>query len=143
VDPQKVLDTLATLRVTTWQYSDDPSAQRHMGPMAQDFRSAFGLGLSERRIDAVDANGVLTAAVQALRSNLIELRAENAELRAQNIAIAREVQRLKARGPSSAPGDPALGPNTPAHSPTREGSVRETGSSVWPSAAPRCASDAL
>jgi hypothetical protein len=39
---------------------------RHMGPMAQDFHAAFGLGEDERRISIVDSDGVALAAIQGL-----------------------------------------------------------------------------
>ena len=51
--------------------------------MSQDFRAAFGLGHDERRIDMVDANGVLTVAVQALLRRIAALEAEVAALREQ------------------------------------------------------------
>jgi hypothetical protein len=37
-----------------------------MGPMAQDFRAAFGLGVSDELIDSVDPDGVALAAIQGL-----------------------------------------------------------------------------
>ncbi|MFO0636673.1 MAG: tail fiber domain-containing protein [Nannocystaceae bacterium] len=58
IDGDAVLDTLATLPITTWSYrSDDPSI-RHIGPMAQDFRAAFAVGGTDKAIFQVDADGV-------------------------------------------------------------------------------------
>ena len=37
-----------------------------MGPMAQDFYAAFGLGEDDMHIETVDADGVALAAIQAL-----------------------------------------------------------------------------
>ena len=37
-----------------------------MGPMAEDFREAFGLGEDEKHISTVDSEGVALAAIQAL-----------------------------------------------------------------------------
>ena len=37
-----------------------------MGPMAQDFKAAFGLGDTDRGYYSVDAHGVSFAAIQAL-----------------------------------------------------------------------------
>ncbi len=45
--------------------SDDPQVC-HVGPTAQDFMAAFGLGASERHIGTVDADGVVLAAIQGL-----------------------------------------------------------------------------
>lgn len=89
VQGRKVLERLAALPISTWNYKSQPAEVRHMGPMAQDFRAAFGLGESERRISNVDADGVALAAIQGLYRLLQEkdaelesLRAELAEIRA-------------------------------------------------------------
>src|SRR5262249_41916142 len=66
VNPHEILEALATLEISTWRYKADDATVRHLGPMAQDFHARFGLGSSDRRIDMVDANGVLVAAVKAL-----------------------------------------------------------------------------
>jgi hypothetical protein len=66
VDGQAVLARLAALPIATWNYKAQPDSVRHMGPTAQDFREAFGLGEDERHISAVDAQGVALAAIQAL-----------------------------------------------------------------------------
>ncbi|MFZ2173285.1 MAG: tail fiber domain-containing protein, partial [Rhodococcus sp. (in: high G+C Gram-positive bacteria)] len=47
-----VLERLADLKISTWTYGFDHRSVRHLGPMAQDFAEAFGLGSSDRRIDA-------------------------------------------------------------------------------------------
>lgn len=39
---------------------------RHIGPTAQDFYAAFGVGEDEQHISMVDADGVALAAIQAL-----------------------------------------------------------------------------
>ena len=49
-----------------WRYKEERSGSRHIGPMAQDFHVAFGLGDSERHISTVDADGVALAAIQGL-----------------------------------------------------------------------------
>jgi cell division protein FtsB len=54
----------------------------HIGPTAQDFAAAFGLGGTETGIASVDADGVTLAAIQALEAENDELRSELAELRA-------------------------------------------------------------
>lgn len=65
VDAQAVLDRVAALPITTWQYKGQETV-RHIGPMAQDFAAAFNVGTDDRSIHAVDANGVALAAIQAL-----------------------------------------------------------------------------
>lgn len=72
VDAAAVLAKLRALPITTWRYEAEPEHVRHLGPMAQDFRSAFGLGNSERAFFAVDAHGVTMAALQALARRVEE-----------------------------------------------------------------------
>ena len=93
-DPAEVLDRLASVPISTWSYQVDPTV-RHLGPMAQDFHAAFGLGASDRRIDFVDANGVTMAAIQALRREVGALREDTAALRRQNAGLQREVDALR------------------------------------------------
>ena len=78
-----ILDRLRTLPIATWNYRSQPDSVRHLGPMAQDFHAAFGLGTSERRIDAVDADGVGLAAAKAVYERLNELADELSLVRAQ------------------------------------------------------------
>ncbi len=50
-----------------------------MGPMAQDFHAAFGLGVSDKLIDTIDPDGVALAAIQGLHALVREKDAEIAE----------------------------------------------------------------
>jgi hypothetical protein len=69
--------------VSTWNYIGEAEGIRHLGPMAQDFYAAFGLGDSERYINTLDADGVALAAVQGLYAKNQALEAENADLQTQ------------------------------------------------------------
>jgi hypothetical protein len=66
VDGRSVLDALGDVPVSTWSYIEDEPGVSHMGPMAQDFYAAFGLGGDDEHINLVDANGVVMAALQGL-----------------------------------------------------------------------------
>jgi hypothetical protein len=87
LDGEQVLGKLAALPVREWRYTTQDAAIRHVGPTAQDFRAAFGLGESDVRIGSVDADGIALAAVKALeaRTRTINerLTRENDELRAR------------------------------------------------------------
>ena len=83
VDPRAVLDKVASMPVSEWSYKHDPSS-RHVGPMAQDFRAAFGLGHDDKGIATVDADGVALAAIQGLNEK-VEVRSERAEGRIQKL----------------------------------------------------------
>jgi hypothetical protein len=80
VDGQTVLSRLAALPIATWNYKAQPDSIRHMGPTAQDFSAAFGLGEDDRHISTVDAQGVALAAIQALYQTVVELRSRLAQL---------------------------------------------------------------
>lgn len=82
IDAQAVLDKVAHLPITEWRYKTQTDA-RHIGPMAQDFREAFGLGRDDKHITSVDADGVALAAIQGLNQKLESTLAEkNLELEA-------------------------------------------------------------
>jgi Chaperone of endosialidase len=64
INPRAILAQVATLPIERWSYKGE--APRHLGPMAQDFVAAFGLGADDRHIFPLDAAGVALAAIQAL-----------------------------------------------------------------------------
>ena len=76
VDVQTVLEHVVEIPITTWNYKEQADSIRHMGPMAQDFYAAFGLGLGETTIDTIDPDGVALAAIQGLNTKLEERLAE-------------------------------------------------------------------
>jgi len=87
VSGQRVLRKLASVPVSTWSYrAQDPSI-RHIGPMAQDFYRAFGVGEDRRHIDSVDADGVALAAIKGLSRELRAERRRTARLRARVAAL--------------------------------------------------------
>lgn len=83
VDGVAVLAALVDLPVSTWNYIGDDPGTRHMGPMAQDFYAAFGLGADETHLAPLDVNGVTLAALQAQNRQIEALEAENAALGAR------------------------------------------------------------
>jgi hypothetical protein len=70
VDCQEVLDKVAELSITTWNYKSDEETIRHMGPVAQDFQAAFKLGDSDKTIATTDKAGISLAAIKALNSKV-------------------------------------------------------------------------
>jgi hypothetical protein len=81
VNPQDILERLCAIPVSTWNYKSQQPATRHIGPMAQDFAHAFGVGEDNRHITGIDADGVALAAIQGLNEKLENaLRQKNAEL---------------------------------------------------------------
>jgi hypothetical protein len=88
IDPTDVLARVVSMPIAEWSYIAAPGV-RHMGPMGQDFRAAFGLGATDKGIATVDADGVALAAIQGLNAKLeSEVAAKNAELAALKRQIA-------------------------------------------------------
>jgi hypothetical protein len=94
---EDVLDRLRGMPVRSWSYRVDDASVRHLGPTAQDFRAAFGLGTDEVTIGTVDADGVALAAAQALATRTDDLRAQNAELRGRVLTLEEQNAALEAR----------------------------------------------
>ncbi|HWX18873.1 MAG TPA: tail fiber domain-containing protein [Candidatus Binatia bacterium] len=80
VNPRDVLDKVAALPISRWNYKHE-SDVTHLGPMAQDFYAAFAVGMDEKHISMVDADGVALAAIQALNEKLNQKDAELASLK--------------------------------------------------------------
>jgi hypothetical protein len=95
VDGEDVLSRLAAMPVRSWSYREEGDSVRHMGPTAQDFRDAFGLGDTDKAIAGVDADGVALAAVQALIRRTAELRGDNDALRRDNAELRTNVERMR------------------------------------------------
>ncbi|HEX9937073.1 MAG TPA: tail fiber domain-containing protein [Longimicrobium sp.] len=100
-------DVLARLRrmpITTWTYNSEGNGVRHLGPTAQDFHAAFGLGGADNtHITTVDADGVALAAAQALearttaqQTRIEAVERDNAALRAENAELRARLERIEA-----------------------------------------------
>ncbi|EKX42705.1 hypothetical protein GUITHDRAFT_111377 [Guillardia theta CCMP2712] len=61
VEGRRIAEKLVGVNISEWSYIGQ--SQRHVGPMAQDIARAFGLGADESRIDGMDADGLVLAAV--------------------------------------------------------------------------------
>jgi hypothetical protein len=81
VDTQAVLNSVLNIPITSWSYMG--AETRHIGPMAQDFYAAFGLGADNRHISMVDADGVALAAIQGLHQIVQDKDTRIAEMQTQ------------------------------------------------------------
>ena len=73
IDPQEFLDFLENIEVYEWSYKSQDSTIRHIGPMAQDFQRAFGIGTDSTRINSGDFDGVNMILIKALIEKVDEL----------------------------------------------------------------------
>jgi len=88
LDRRDVLERLHGVPVTMWNLKSQVPSILHIGPMAQDFHAAFGLGERETHISSSDADGVALAAIQGLYEIVMEKDCEIEELRS-------EIEKLK------------------------------------------------
>jgi len=101
IDHRETLAKLAALPVTQWHYKHDPQ-RRYIGPMAQDFRAAFGLGFDDKHISTIDTDGVTFSAIKGLLEELAEqdaaLDARDRQIQALEQAVHSMRDQLEKRG---------------------------------------------
>jgi len=97
VDAQEVLARLAEIPISTWNYKSQDVAIRHIGPIAQDFYAAFGLGEDDKHINTLDANGIALVAIQGLEQLVQAQNARIETLEAQNAALQQQCDDLATR----------------------------------------------
>ncbi len=68
LDDDEVLSKIARMPIREWSVTGQDPAVRHLGPAAEDFHLAFGLGDNPERVDPADADGVALRSVQALEA---------------------------------------------------------------------------
>jgi hypothetical protein len=102
LDGEEMLAKLAQVPILEWSYISQDASVRHVGPMAQDFRAAFGLGEADRHINTLDPDGISLKAIQTLdqrtqatRQDVERLTGENAALRRTLEALRQEIDALK------------------------------------------------
>ena len=66
IDRAALLEKVASLPITQWNYKVDGSGFTHIGPVAQDFYAVFGVGYDDKSIAAMDEAGIALAAIQEL-----------------------------------------------------------------------------
>ena len=94
VNSTDVLSRIEAMPVYTWNYKTSADEDRHLGPMAEDFSAAFGLGVDSRHIAPGDLAGVAVAGVKELHAQVLErdtrvqtLERENEELKRRLTAL--------------------------------------------------------
>jgi hypothetical protein len=72
VDGKGVLAKLEAMPISSWNYLGAGADDRHLGPVAEDFHAAFGLGTSDHFVAPTDLAGVALASVKALQDEVRE-----------------------------------------------------------------------
>ena len=87
IEPQEILARVTKLPLQEWTYKADAPESRHLGPVAEDFRAAFGLGEDDKHIAPMDAAGVALASIQAMHGLMEDKDQRIADLEEQNLAL--------------------------------------------------------
>lgn len=69
VDGEELLNQVAQLAITRWNYKGNAGVS-HIGPTAQDFQAAFGVGSDGKSISTIDPAGIALAATKELAQQL-------------------------------------------------------------------------
>jgi hypothetical protein len=80
IDGKLLLEKLSKLPITTWNYRNERSDIKHIGPMAQDFYALFGVGDDDKSISTIDPSGIALAAIQELYKTTQKLNEKNLEM---------------------------------------------------------------
>jgi len=96
LDETAVLEKVAALPISRWSYKSERGV-RHVGPMAQDFYAAFGVGADDKHITSIDEDGVALAAIKALHAHVNVLEAKNAHLRAASASQSARIAAMQAQ----------------------------------------------
>jgi hypothetical protein len=102
VDARRVLEQLVAMPLSTWNFKGADPRVRLLGPIAQDFHAAFGLGNDDKTIVDTNLHGVALAAVQGLhqivQANQAQMRAvladKDEQIRMQRLEVAALRERL-------------------------------------------------
>ncbi len=97
VDTASILERVAKLPIQQWRFKAEEAGVKHVGPMAQDFRAAFGLGNVSTAIATVDADGVALAAIQGLHQIVQERDLEIQDLKRAMAELKAQVDRIVIR----------------------------------------------
>jgi hypothetical protein len=96
-DGLDILEQLVHVPLFTWNAKGGDSSVRHIGPMAEDFHAAFGVGEDETQLSTIDLDGVALAAIQGLYELSQEQGARIQALEAHNTTLQQRLDNLEAR----------------------------------------------
>jgi hypothetical protein len=96
IEPVEILNKVTAMPITRWNLISQEDSIHHIGPMAQDFHAAFGLGEDDRHISQTDADGIALAAIQGLHVLLQERDVEINALRTDLAQLREELNAMRA-----------------------------------------------
>ncbi|HOY32756.1 MAG TPA: tail fiber domain-containing protein [Bacteroidales bacterium] len=105
VDGSDILAKLMQVPISRWSYKAQDPGIEHVGPMAQDFFAAFGLGEDNKHINSLDPDGIALAGVQQLARDNIKQQEIIESLITEIISLKSELEKLKTINASKETGD--------------------------------------
>ena len=82
VNGEELLQRLAQLPISEWNYKTECDGVKHIGPTAQDFKAVFGVGSDGKSISTIDPSGIALAAIKELTKKNAELTTKLEKLQA-------------------------------------------------------------
>jgi hypothetical protein len=72
LNSSEILEKIGSLEITKWTFKETPVKETHIGPMAQQFKELFNLGIEgdDKTISTLDPSGVALVGIQELRKQL-------------------------------------------------------------------------
>jgi hypothetical protein len=112
IDGEQILTKIREMPITEWNYKETDPTVKYIGPVAQDFYSAFHLGGTDSLgINTLCIDGVNIAAIQALEKRTAELQKANekiAEHENKIMILEKKIEELSSSISSSATNDSSL-----------------------------------
>lgn len=97
VVPSTILQRIDTLPLLEWNYRNEDPSVRHIGPVAQDFYSIFGVGNSSTSISTIDPSGIALVGIQGLDEKSQARAVQLAELKKQLETKTEDLRSLEER----------------------------------------------
>lgn len=96
VDGQELLEKIAELPISQWNYKSESNQVKHIGPTAQDFQEVFGVGSDGKSISTIDPAGIALAAAKELSARLSQKTEQIDQLESEVRQLRALVERLLA-----------------------------------------------
>jgi hypothetical protein len=100
LDSRELLEKISSLPVEVWNYKNSP--ERHIGPVAEDFVSAFDVGAvredgtrDDKYLSTVDVAGVALAGVKEIIKENTELKRVIEQLKENNALLEARLMKLE------------------------------------------------
>jgi len=95
VNPADVMSKIQKLEMSEWSYKGEiheEASGRHVGPMAEDFYSLFGLGPDDKHVAATDMASIALIAAKELQQKATQANIEIASFKEKNAALLKRLE---------------------------------------------------